>query len=85
MQKRIHELKAGDQVHAYGCTFTVTEDARDSLGHRPMINHLDQNHGPSACAVAAAVCTEGEAWMIKPGTPWTFQGNYRANRLTVTN
>lgn len=74
------QLKAGDVVHYYGGTFRVTEDARESQGHRPQVAHLTTGHGPSDCGVAKAVCLTGEVpGYFKPGSDWTFQGNHLAS------
>lgn len=77
--KRIHELKAGDIVHAHGGRFRVTADACESNGHRPQSAHLEVAHGPSACAWAPAVCVDGETkGYFWPGSDWRFQGNFHA-------
>lgn len=71
------QLKAGDIVHAHGGIFKVIENARESQSHRPQDDHLVTGHGPSDCAVAKAICIEGETpGYFKPGSEWTFQGNH---------
>lgn len=83
-RKFIFQLKAGDVVRAHGGKFRVLEDARDSRGHRPMADHLVVAHGPSACAVAPAVCIEGQVGgYFYPGSDWTFQGNLLAGTYAV--
>ncbi|MBF9235553.1 hypothetical protein [Microvirga alba] len=78
-RKFIHQFKTGDLVHAHGGTFRIIEDARESQGHRPQAAHLVQADGPSDCAVAKAICIEGEVQgYFRPGSEWTFQGNFRA-------
>lgn len=84
MKKLIQQLKAGDIVHAHGGVFRVTEDARESGGHRPMASHLKTAAGPSDCAVAKAECINGSIpGYFCPGSIWTFQGNQKAGELTV--
>jgi hypothetical protein len=74
-RKRIADLKAGDIVRDHGALFRVDSDARESVSHRPQAAHLEQAHGPSCCAVAAATCIYGEiAGYFRPGSSWTFQG-----------
>lgn len=84
IRKNPAHLKAGDIVVAHGGKFRITSDARESLGHRPMAAHLQQAHGPSNCAVAKAVCLEGEVQgYFWPGSEWTFQGNRHATVLVA--
>jgi hypothetical protein len=86
MQKYICEFKAGDIVKEHGGTFRIIEDARSSTAHRPMAAHLVTAHGPSDCAIAKAVCIEGEVkGYFRPGSEWTFQGNLLAGRYTVVS
>lgn len=83
-EKFIHQLKKGDIVSAHGGKFRVTEDARESNAHRPMVAHLEVAHGPSACAYATAVCIEGEIpGYFKSGSEWGFQGNFNAGKYKV--
>jgi hypothetical protein len=85
MKKRIHDLKVGDVVTAHGGKFRVTENARESQGHRPQAAHLTTAHGPCDCAVAKAVCIEGRIQgYFAPGSTWTFQGNFLAPLCTMT-
>ena len=82
--KLIKDFKAGDVVSAHGGKFRIEEDAHESGGHRPMAAHLVTAHGPSDCAVARAVCIEGEVpGYFWPGSAWTFQGNLRAGTMIV--
>lgn len=84
MQKRIADLKAGDIVSAHGGKFLVTENARESSSHRPLMAYLTQAHGPSDCAAARSVCIEGECGgYFYPGKAWSFQGNHLAGKVTV--
>jgi len=84
MQKRIHDLAAGDVVLAHGGKFLVFENARESQGHRPQAAPLVTAQGPCDCAVAQALCLEGEVpGYFSPGSTWTFQGNFSAPLCTV--
>jgi len=84
MHKFIHDLKTGDIVSAYGGTFKLVEDARESNAHRPQSAHLKTAPGPSDCAVAKAICLTGcTPGYFHPGSEWTFQGNRKAGRVTV--
>lgn len=75
--KTTSQLKAGDIVHAHGGVFRVVADARESIRHRPMADHLVIAHGPSDTAVAKAICIKGEVpGYFQPGSPWTFQSNH---------
>lgn len=86
MQKRTHELKIGDIVAEHGGTFEVLENARSSLGHRPMADHLTEAQGPSDCAVAKAKCISGNCGgYFYPGSEWVFQGNFKAPKHNVIN
>ncbi len=77
---RIADLKAGDVVCAHGGLFRVTSDAKESNSHRPQAAHLVTAHGPSKCAIAPAVCIDGEIrGYFAPGRPWTFQGSTAVN------
>jgi hypothetical protein len=84
--KFIHQFKAGDIVNAHGAQFRILEDARESAGHRPMMEHLQQAHGPSDCAWAYGEWVGGEAMpgYFGPGhKPWLFQGNFLAGQYKV--
>jgi hypothetical protein len=84
MKKYIHEFKAGDLVQAHGGLFKITTSAYASQSHLPRIEHLKTGHGPSDCAIAQAVCIEGECGgYFSPGTDWTFQGNFLAGKYQV--
>lgn len=86
--KTIHQFKAGDIVHAHGCKFRITKDARPSVGHNtadwsPSTGFVEHHQAP-ACAIAESVCIEGErAGYISVGREWTFQGNFLAGTYTV--
>ena len=84
-QKYIHEFKKGDIVHFHGATFEITEDARDSMGHRPMFSHIGVAYGPSDTAIANSICIGGleTSGYIMHGRPWTFQGNFLAGKYLV--
>ncbi len=88
MFKSTHQLRAGDVVLAHGGKFKVLHDAMESQAHR--LQHWTPADsfftlpGPCDCAYARAVCLEGEIpGYFRPGTEWTFQGNFKAGRLTV--
>ena len=76
--KYIHQFKAGDVVSAHGAKFRVSEDARESNGHRPQSSHLVTAPGPCDVAVAKSVCIGGieTPGYIRIGGEWTFQGSY---------
>ena len=88
-QKYIHEFKVGDIVRAHGGKFRITQDAKPSLAHHT----IDRTGGqfkqlPEApdCAYADAVCIEGEfPGYFKPGSDWTFQGNFLAGKYTLVD
>jgi hypothetical protein len=87
--KFISQLKAGDLIRAHGGVFKVTVDAKPSIAHHT----IDRTRGqykqlPEApdCAYAKAVCIEGEfPGYFKPGSDWTFQGNFKAGQLTLAD
>lgn len=84
MKKYIHEFKVGDLVKAHGGVFRITKNARYSTWHTPKSGHLQTADGPSDCAVAESVCVQGEfPGYFKPGTEWTFQGNFLAGQYTL--
>ena len=85
MKKRIHELKAGDIVHAHGATFRIRSDATESNAHRPKAGHLETAHGPSDCAYTKGEWISGALILnyFGPGCDWLFQGNFNAALLTV--
>lgn len=87
--KYIHQLKAGDLVRAHGGVFKVIEDAKPSLSHHTRDHTGGQfRQLPEApdCAYAIAVCLEGEIpGYFKPGSDWTFQGNFKAGKLTLVD
>jgi hypothetical protein len=76
----IAQLKAGDIVREHGGRFLVTENARESQGHRPkfwdgFVHRTLQ--GPCVAAVAKSICIEGEVkGYFSPGREWTMQGAY---------
>jgi len=86
-QKYIHQFKVGDLVCAHGGVFKIVENAKPSIAHHT----VDRSNGqfkylPEApdCAYAKAVCVEGEfPGYFKPGSDWTFQGNFRAGQYTL--
>lgn len=84
MKKLIHDLKVGDIVLAHGGKFRVVQNARESQGHRPQAARLTVAHGPSDCAVAKAICSEGKIQgYFSPGSTWYFQGNFSGPACTV--
>lgn len=87
VKKTVHQLKAGDIVHAHGCKFKVTTDAVPSLSHGTRAWSANGfTYFPEApdCAVAESVCIEGAVQgYIAVGKPWTFQGNFKASSYTV--
>jgi hypothetical protein len=88
VKKTIHQFVKGDIVHAHGCRFEITENARPSLGHRtsawsPSTGFVELPEAP-ACAVADSVCIEGFVkGYIAVGEPWGFQGNFLRGEFTV--
>ena len=88
-QKYIHQLKAGDIVQAHGGTFKILYDAKPSLSHHTRVH---SSHGfmqlPEApdCAYTEGVCLTGYVQgYFKEGTNWTFQGNFKAGKVTLTD
>lgn len=72
---RIADLKAGDIVSYKGGLFRIIDDARDSIGHAPKDPISGWGIGPADCAVAKAMCIDGECGAyFWPGSDWTFQG-----------
>jgi hypothetical protein len=83
-QKHIHEFKIGDVVKAHGGLFRIIKDARYSTWHLPKSGHLETAPGPSDCAIAEAVCIAGEfPGYFRPGSDWTFQGNFKGGKYTL--
>lgn len=84
MQKRIHELKAGDIVREHGGRFRIIADAFECLAARPLCAHLKFGDGPADTAGAKAICLDGEVpGYFKPGSDWYFQGNFNAPMVHV--
>jgi hypothetical protein len=87
-QKTIHQFKVGDIVHAHGCKFRITENARPSLGHNtadwsPSTGFTEHHQAPTT-AVAESVCIDGYVQgYISVGREWSFQGNFLAGQYTV--
>ena len=88
VKKTVHQLVKGDIVHAHGCRFEVTENARPSLGQNtsdwsPSTGFVQHHQAPD-CAVAESVCIEGcVKGYIAVGERWGFQGNFLAGQYTV--
>lgn len=88
VQKTIHQFKKGDIVHAHGCRFVITTDARPSLGHNTAdwspAKGFTEHHQAPCTAVAESECIEGFVrGYISVGREWTFQGNFLAGFYTV--
>ena len=85
--KTIHELKAGDVVYAHGGTFKILYDARPSLSHGTREwKPSGAVYHPEApdCAYTEGECLTGEVkGYFSKGTKWTFQGNFKACKVTV--
>ena len=87
--KNIHDLKAGDIVYAHGGTFKILYDAKPSLSHHTRVH---ASHGfmqlPEApdCAYTEGECLTGEVkGYFSKGTKWTFQGNFKACKVTIAD
>lgn len=75
--KTPHQLKPGDIVRAHGGRFLVMDLPRESQCHFPEGYWPQMKIGPSAVAAVCAVCIEGEVkGYFKPGSSWSFQGNF---------
>ena len=85
MQKRIHELKAGDIVTRYGANFRILYNARESQAHKPKSGPMVSAFGPCEVAYAEGQWLSGsiERGYFGPDCNWIFQGNFLAGPVTV--